>query len=140
MLEVPVFGREEDAADLFSAYTMLHFAPTDARRLIQGVAFLGAKDAKETQAKAPELKAFADSHGLPAQRYFNVLCIAYGFDPKVYADAITVGKLPEDRAEGCADEYAVLDRAFGKLVYPYVDRKLLGKVKSRVRFKWTAPG
>ena len=140
MLEVPVFGREEDAADLFSAYIILHFAPTDAKRLIQGVAFLGAKDAEEAQAKAPELKDFADSHGLPAQRYFTVLCMAYGFDPKVYADAITFGKLPEDRAETCADEYAVLERAFSKLIRPYVDPTLLRKVLPKVRFKWDAPG
>jgi hypothetical protein len=139
MLNVPVFGREEDAADLFSAYIMLRFAPTDAKRLIAGVAFLGAKDAKEAQAKAPELKAFADSHGLPAQRYFNVLCIAYGFDSKAYAEAITRGALPEGRAEGCADEYAVLDRAFRKLINPYVDQTLAQKVRARLRFKWDAP-
>jgi hypothetical protein len=139
MLQVPVFGREEDAADLFSAYIMLQFAPTDAQRLIRGVAFLGAKDAKEAQGKAPELKAFADSHGLPAQRYFNVLCIAYGFDSKTYADAVTRGALPEGRAEGCADEFAVLERAFRKLIRPHVDQTLLQKVRSRVRFKWDAP-
>ena len=90
----------------------------------------------DTQAKAPELKAFADSHGLPAQRYFNLLCMAYGFDPKAYADAITIGGLPEGRAEGCADEYAVLDRAFRKLIHPYVARKFVGKAKASVRFKW----
>ena len=139
MLEVPVFGREEDAADLFSAYILLQFAPADAKRLIHGVAFLGAKDAKEAQGKAPEIKAFADTHGLPAQRYFNVLCIAYGFDSKTYAEAITQGALPEGRAEGCADEYATLDRAFRKLIQPYVDQAELRKVRSKVRFKWDGP-
>ena len=136
MLGVPVFGREEDAADLFSAYIMLKFAPEDAQRLIRGVAFLGAKEAKELQGKTPELKAFADSHGLPAQRYFNLLCIAYGSDQKAYAAAITRGELPEGRAEGCADEYAVLDRAFRKLIMPYVDQTLMRKVRSRVQFGW----
>jgi hypothetical protein len=29
LLEVPVLGREEDAADLFSAYIMLHFGKDD---------------------------------------------------------------------------------------------------------------
>jgi hypothetical protein len=140
MLQVPVFGREEDAADLFSAYILLQFAPADAKRLILGVAFLGAKDAKEEQGKAPELKAFADTHGLPAQRYFNVLCIAYGFDSKAYAEAITHGALPEGRAEGCADEYATLDRAFRKLIQPYVDQAQLRRVKAKVRFKWDGPG
>jgi hypothetical protein len=134
MLEIPVFGREEDAADMFSAYILLRFAPADAQRLIRGVAFLGAREAKEAQQQAPDIKAFADSHGLPAQRYFNVLCMAYGFDEKHYADAITRGGLPAERAEGCADEYAMVDRAFKKLVMPYVDQRRLRRVRANVRF------
>lgn len=134
MLEIPVFGREEDAADMFSAYILLRFAPSDAQRLIRGVAFLGAKEAKDAQQHAPEIKSFADSHGLPAQRYFNVLCIAYGFDEKGYAETITRGGLPAERAEGCADEYAMLDRAFKKLVMPYVDQRRWRKVRANARF------
>jgi hypothetical protein len=138
MLAVPVFGREEDAADQFSAYILLQFAPADARRLIHGVAFLGAKEAREAQEKAPELKAFADAHGLPAQRYFNLLCMAYGFDQKTYAAAISRGGLTAERAEGCADEYAMLERACRKLIRPYVDQTRLRKVRLRVRFEWDA--
>jgi Putative metallopeptidase len=35
LLEIPVMGREEDAADFFSIYLMLQFPPEDARRLIE---------------------------------------------------------------------------------------------------------
>jgi len=38
MLRVPVFGREEDAADQVSAYLMLHLGKVEVRRLIGGVA------------------------------------------------------------------------------------------------------
>jgi hypothetical protein len=134
MLEIPVFGREEDAADMFSAYILLRFAPADAQRLIRGVALLGAKEAMDSQRQAPEIKAFADAHGLPAQRFFNVLCIAYGFDEKAYADAVTRGGLPSDRAEGCADEYTMLHRAFRKLINPYVDARRLRKVRAKAHF------
>ena len=34
LLRIPVFGREEDAADMFSAYIMLQFSPRDAQKLI----------------------------------------------------------------------------------------------------------
>jgi hypothetical protein len=139
MLQIPVFGREEDAADMFSAYLLLRFAPADAQRLIRGVALLGAKEAMDAQHQALGIKAFADSHGLPAQRYFNVLCIAYGFNEKAYADAVTRGNLPAERAEGCADEYAMLDRAFKKLVMPYVDQRRLRKVRANVRFGFGKP-
>ena len=39
LLQVPIFGREEDAADLFSAYITLQFGKDDARRLILGSAY-----------------------------------------------------------------------------------------------------
>ena len=39
LLKVPVFGREEDAADAFSAYIVLQFPKEDARRLLLGSAY-----------------------------------------------------------------------------------------------------
>ena len=39
LLKIPLFGREEDAADQFSAYIMLHFGKEDAHRLIEGAAY-----------------------------------------------------------------------------------------------------
>jgi hypothetical protein len=131
MLEIPVLGREEDAADLFSAYLMLQAGPEDARKLIIGVAFLGAKEAMAAQKESPSLKAFADEHGLPAQRYFNVLCMAYGADSKAFAEAITIGQLPAERAEGCEAEYQQFDHAFRKLILPHVNRRLLRRVRAQ---------
>ncbi len=134
MLQIPVFGREEDAADQFSAYIVLNFAPREARSLIRSIAFLGAKEAKEAMAKGSDLKTYADAHGLPAQRYFNTLCTAYGSNPKAYADAITKGQLSEDRAEGCEDEYKQLVRAFDKLIRPHVDQQKLRQVRLKALF------
>lgn len=134
ILQVPVFGREEDAADQFSAYILLDFAPREARSLIRSIAYLGAKEAKEAMAKGPGLQDFADSHGLPAQRYFNTLCMAYGSSPRVYRDALTKGELTEARAEGCEYEYSALERAFTKLIKPYVDQKLLRQIRLKNLF------
>ena len=39
MLQVPVLGREEDAADQVSAYIMLHLGKIEARRLIGATAY-----------------------------------------------------------------------------------------------------
>lgn len=140
MLEIPVLGREEDAADLFSAYILLQFAPADAQRLIRGTAFLGLKEAVEAQKAQVGIKDFADEHGLPAQRYFNLLCVAYGSDPKAYADAVSRGGLTKERAEeSCPGEYAALDRAFRALILPHVDKALLKKVRAKVRFPFDAP-
>ncbi len=136
ILAIPVFGREEDAADFFSAYILLRFTPEDAARLFQGVGFMMASEAKAALEKPPSLRTYAGPHGTAAQRYYNLLCMAYGSDPKTFADAVTTGGLPKERAEGCAEEFAMLDRAFRTLIMPHVDMELLGRARSEVRFNW----
>jgi hypothetical protein len=143
MLEIPVFGREEDAADFFSIYVLTQFLPADAPRLLQGVGFMMASEAKEALEKPHNAKSYAGPHGMEAQRYYNVLCIAYGSDPVTYGDAVQRGGLPSWRAEDCADEFALLKRAFEKLIMPHVDTALLRKARAEVRFTWSplvAPG
>jgi Putative metallopeptidase len=129
LLEVPVFGREEDAADMFSAYIVLQFGKDDARRLILGNAYQYKTDMQVPQVTLP-LAKFANEHGLPAQRFYNVLCIAYGADAKLFADVVEKGYLPKERAEGCDDEYEQTAFAFKKLIGPYIDKKLAKQVFS----------
>ncbi len=57
----------------------------------------------------------------PAQRLFNLLCIAYGFDKVLFADAVEQRWLPKERAESCADEYRQVDFAYRTLIAPHVD-------------------
>jgi len=133
MLEIPVLGREEDAADLFSAYIQLQIDKDEARLLITGVAFLGRKEMQAELGKTLNPREFAREHGLTGQRYFNVLCMAYGFDQHLFADAIDVWKLPPQRAEYCDLEYQQFQRAFGKLIAPYVDEVQFAAVRGR---KW----
>jgi hypothetical protein len=127
-LSVPVFGREEDAADQFAAYLLLRFAKDDARRLIAGVAY-----SYHVEASVPSTKKnpFADEHGLPAQRFYNVLCTAYGADSKLFADLVDKGYLPKERAEGCDGEYEQITRAMTKLIWPYVDQTRAKRVRAK---------
>jgi hypothetical protein len=124
-LKVPVIGREEDGADLFSAYIMLQFGKEDARRLIMATAYQYKADVVSPQVP---LTKYADVHGIPAQRFFNVLCLAYGADEKLFADVVEKGYLPKERAEGCYMEYEQAVFAFKKLIGPYIDQNLAKKV------------
>jgi hypothetical protein len=133
LLKIPLLGREEDAADLFSVYVQLRVGRDEARALILGIAFLGRKEIEESMAKSLELKDFAKEHGLPAQRYFNVLCLAYGFDRELFRDAVTHWHLPEARGENCEDEYETFDHAYRTLIEPYVVAELFKSVQAR---KW----
>jgi branched-chain amino acid transport system substrate-binding protein len=128
MLETPFLGREEDAADEFSAYMILQLAKDSARSLILGVAYLGSAQAQQEMKTVPQLSQFADVHELPAQRYFNVLCMAYGDDPNLFADAVQHWHLPETRAKNCHYEYLRFQYAFRTLINPYLDQELCDEV------------
>jgi len=135
MLRLPVFGREEDGADQVAAYMTLQLGKAEARRLIGGTAYAYMTEAKAATS-SPRLEQFANEHGTPAQRFFNLLCIAYGADPKQFGDIVKKGYLPKDRAEGCEGEYKQAAYAFEKLIGPHIDRRLAKKMLSK---SWLPP-
>ena len=92
MLKIPILGREEDAADLLAAYTMLNMDKDLARKSVSGVAYMYGREARAQNVK---LEQFADVHGITAQRLYNLLCIAYGSDTKLFADLVEKGWLPK---------------------------------------------
>ena len=124
-LHIPILGREEDAADQFAAFMLLHLSERTARDTVVGVAWMYDQEAKEATLSHAGL---ADVHGLAGQRFYNLLCIAYGAEPGLFADLVEKKHLPESRAEGCADEYGQVAYAVKTLMGPYVDESALEKV------------
>jgi hypothetical protein len=129
MLKVPILGREEDAADQVAAYLLVRLDKEEARRAVVGTAYMYLSQAKS--ASAFEMQQFADVHGLPAQRLYNLLCIAYGGAPTVFADVVEKGLLPKARAEGCEEEYEQVSYAFETLIGKHLDAKRRTKLKGR---------
>jgi hypothetical protein len=130
MLHVPIFGREEDAADQFAAYLILQMHREDARRIIDGVAHMLWN---ESTLRKVDRDAFSNIHGLPAQRFFNLVCLAYGSHPWYYADIVSKGLLPEERAESCKAEYRQVARAMDILISPHIDPDSRAKFKSTLK-------
>ncbi|MGI9264607.1 MAG: DUF4344 domain-containing metallopeptidase [Gammaproteobacteria bacterium] len=123
MLKLPVFGREEDAADQVAAYTLLQFGEAESRRLIAGTAYAYHMDDQKID-HCRSMEDYADEHGTPAQRFFNVLCIAYGADTKLFGDIVRKGFLPKSRAEWCEEEYEQVQDAVDLLIVPHIDLDL----------------
>jgi hypothetical protein len=134
LLRVPSFGSAEDAADQFSTYMMLHMGKDDARRLIAGAAF-SYRNSVQSSASIVPLKAFTDMHGLPAQRFYNLLCIAYGADPTAFA-YVGALYLPDERARDCKREYDVVTFAFTTLIVPHLDDDLTKDILNK---EWLPP-
>jgi hypothetical protein len=130
LLSVPVFGYQEDAADQFAGYIILQFGKTDARRLILGAAHSYKKYVQNPTVTAP-LTAFSDEHGPPAQRFYNLLCLAYGADPVLFADVVEKDYLPKERARSCRRQFGELNYAFHQLILPHLDRQLAKQVMDK---------
>lgn len=128
LLKIPILGREEDAADQVAAYLMLHLEEDIKHQAVAGVAFMYGKEAKSEN---PKLEDFADEHSISAQRLYNLICLAYGSDPKLFGDVLEKGYLPKDRAELCTGEYKQIDYAFEKLIRPYIDETVKKKVQPK---------
>jgi Putative metallopeptidase len=123
--DVPLFGREEDAADQIAAFIMTQFGRSTARRLLPGTAFFwGADDRPWSH------DWFSDEHGNPQQRAYNFLCIAYGAFKEEFKDVVESGLLPKSRAEVCEHEFFVVRNAFAKTIYPHIDLEKMKIVQS----------
>ena len=133
ILKIPVFGREEDAADALAAFVLLQFGKDVARRTITGTAHFWSTLAA---GRKVDMSDFANGHGLPGQRFFNVLCIAYGADRDLFNDFVQKGLLPLHRATGCEFEYRQVRFAYQQLIAPHVDPELQKKVQGR---EWLKP-
>jgi putative metallopeptidase DUF4344 len=122
MFNVPIFGHEEDAADNFATFITLQFGKGQARRLINGAAwawraYLG--DYQKNPVVQTRLAAFATDHGLPQERFYNLVCLAFGANSQEFADFASF--LPPTRAPNCSHEYQTLLRAFREEIRPHLD-------------------
>ncbi len=124
LLKVPILGREEDAADQLAAYILLQLDDDEARQVILSIATMYAQEAQDIPTK---LKEFADEHGTPAQRFFNLLCIGYGARPMLFADVVEKGFLPAERAHQCAAEYRQVSYAVSRLIAPHLGGDAKGR-------------
>ncbi len=130
LLQVPIMGKEEDAADQFAGYIMLMLGKDVAKRTLPGAAFFW--QASDSEAPTP----FSDVHGTGTQRSYNYLCMAYGGYPNDFKNLVTDGLLPQARADLCPHDYQVLQNAFNKTIMPSIDPDLLKIVQSR---HWLRP-
>lgn len=121
---LPTTGRQEDVADQAAAFILLqpgedgHIDP-EARAAIMDYARGFRQDSEDRGPEVPEW-LLADPHTLDKARMYNFECWVYGADPDGNSDIVKDGLLPEDRADGCQDEFAKLSKAWGTLLQPYL--------------------
>jgi hypothetical protein len=136
LLQVPILGREEDAADHVAAFTLLRAGKGVARRALSGAAWMYKHDASS---RTLDESDYSDVHGLDAQRLYNVLCMAYGSDPESYGGMVEKGYLPKDRAEGCQEEFEQVAFAVRRLIGKSLEPKAVERTRAKLQRRWDAP-
>lgn len=130
LLQVPVWGRANDAADRLAAFIMVNFGEDAAMQTI-----LGTAEFFRLSGRTWNGSEFAEVNSPEAQRFFNYLCIALGGAPKSF-DFLVNPKdkneqlLPDRRAERCPGEFEQVRMAFNLRIMPFVDPDMLVRVRA----------
>jgi len=79
----------------------------------------------------PDMEEYADEHSTSEQRVINLICIAYGSDPKLFKDLPALGRVPQYRIDICEEEYELISYAYQSLIGPHIDPELANKIFNR---------
>lgn len=117
LFDLPITGREEDAVDDLATLILLEADDDDEA----GQTVYDAMDSFWLEAEDELAEgAFYDEHSLNGQRAARILCMGYGSNPEKFADWIDPDRLPEERAESCAEEYQRMAKGWETLLAPHV--------------------
>lgn len=120
LLDLPITGREEDAADQLAGWMMLKNVDTSESFGTLAMNMQMAADFFAADSQEYGMAHYADVHSLGQQRFFNIQCMIYGHDPARFLRIVTSGSLPEDRAQGCPDESKRITNAWTALMEPHL--------------------
>lgn len=117
ILELPVLGKEEDAADGLA--TLIQIEAFE-----EGTAYaIDVADGWGAIAENPgslDESAFADEHSLNAQRFFSTVCWVAGSSDDAMEQVESAEVLPEERLVRCPDEYEQLADSWAAVLEPYL--------------------
>ena len=129
VLAIPVWGREEHAADRVAGFLMFQFGEKVAYRTLVGTSwFLSQVSTERTGLPTGDFSYTRGLDGETLQRFYNMVCIALGGDGVKYD--FLKKSLPKDRADNCRWEYLQLARSFNDTFMPHVDQDLMKKVQA----------
>jgi hypothetical protein len=133
VFELPVLGREEDAADTLATVVALKMANSFADRVVVNAArgwFLSDQRDKKEGNPAE----FYDEHGLDLQRAYYIVCLMVGGAPDKFTDLANEVKLPKERQAGCKYEYNNIAWSWGQVLKPHMRKPGDPKTKIEVHY------
>lgn len=116
--ELPVLGKEEDAADSLATLLLLGENTDEAAQTLIDAAdgwYLSELDRGDTY----ETSDFYDEHSLDIQRAYQVVCLAVGADPDGFGELAQEYEIDADRQESCAFDHQQAADSWGGLLEPH---------------------
>jgi len=116
IFNIPLTGKNEDAADQISTYILLKAGDEGERAALDG-----AEDFYREASEDKDLDdiALADTHSLDKQRFYNIMCWVYGTDEEKYSYLLKDVPELKDRAESCKEEFEKMNESWAKLLAPH---------------------
>lgn len=114
--ELPVLGKEEDAADSIATVLLLK-ATEGAGYAAAAAAFWADFSGRQ---EPPAIADYADSHSLDLQRSFDILCWVAGSSQRSFEEVAELELLPEERLASCPGEFEQLVGSIAQELDPHV--------------------
>jgi hypothetical protein len=117
-LDLPIVGKEEDAADQFAAF-FLSINDTEDKS-ISGEIVMAAANLFDLTSTAPKERDFQDEHSLSKQRFYSLVCMLYGTNPEKYHSLAVKLDYTKSRLHRCQAEAGTITMAWQRLLEPYL--------------------
>lgn len=132
--DLPVLGKEEDAADSLASVMLLSQGNETSQQ-----ALIDAADGWYLSefAKGDEYQNsdFYDEHSLDLQRSYAVVCLMVGADPDTFREVAIEYEMDADRQERCAFDYQQAVNSWVQLLEP---RVLKDKAGASINYRYEA--
>lgn len=124
-LDLPITGKEEDAVDQFSTLMLTNAGGSGEIALLAGAQwFRLASSLNRSQNTSENVHYnFSDEHSINEQRFYNLLCWEYGYNPEAAEWTVKDGTLPAKRAQRCNNEYQQIVHTWERLLAPHAKTK-----------------
>jgi hypothetical protein len=117
--QLPVLGREEDAADTYAALTMLRVGTSFTVQSLADAAKGWFFDARRDQ-EIGDKPLYYDEHNVSAQRAYQIVCLMVGSDPEKFKSLADQAKMPEERQNTCKRDYKKARDAWNAVLAPHL--------------------
>jgi hypothetical protein len=120
---IPLVGSEEDAADGLASVMILYYFTMGDQIILDNAFYFGALRKESGNSE----DQYWDEHALNGQRYYRLLCYAYGKSPQYVAEQLketgsknkNLDEFIEEKKDSCLGEYHVLNQAWFTLLKPH---------------------